>query len=77
MVEKKATIINAQYIEKIDSVVWEVQDKEGTIYPLTWKRNKFGEAFSIKGAEDIAPNLLAEFCNKMLGKEINLINKDE
>ena len=73
MPQKKVNIISAQYIAENDSVFWEVETKEGDIYPLRWPRNEFGKSMGIKGAEDIAPALLVEFCQKMMGKDINLV----
>tara|TARA_Y100000310_G_scaffold57488_2_gene52727 strand:+ start:53119 stop:53466 length:348 start_codon:yes stop_codon:yes gene_type:complete len=72
----RVKVLNTSYNKKNNLVKWHIKevesDKETT---LAWDGNDLGTALGIKKV--IPPTAMKEFCNQMVGKEINLVMKAE
>ena len=68
---QRVKIDTAEYNEAGDTVSWTVTLVNGKKADLVWRREDFGPTFKINAL--IPVPLVKEFCNSMIGKEINLI----
>lgn len=72
---EKVIIISASVNEETQQVLWLVERPNGDHYPLQWPVDQFGHAMGLNAVFP-AKQIAAE-CEKMLGKTINLIFKDQ
>lgn len=68
---QKVKVESAEYNEAGDTVSWTVTLASGQKADLVWRREDFGPTFKINAL--IPVSLVKEFCQNMLGKEINLV----
>lgn len=61
----------ASYDKASDTVAWTVTLTSGKKADMVWRREDFGPAFKINALIPIP--LVEEFCQNMIGKEVNLV----
>jgi hypothetical protein len=66
----KAKIKKAYLDKELDTVVWQVELADGKKADIVWPRDEFGSTFNIAG--EIPEPMIIEFCNMMIGKEVNV-----
>lgn len=68
---QRVKVETAEYHEPSDTVAWTVTLKSGKKADLVWRREDFGPTFKINAVVPVP--LVKEFCQNMIGKEINLV----
>lgn len=66
----KVKVIDNIYLPHNDVVLWEVETETGERHTLYWERPNFGASFNIHA--DISADLVLEFNEKMIGKEVHV-----
>ena len=73
--KQQVTILAASYSPDSDEVVWQVELKNGDIYPIVWKKAEYSKFVGVSG--EIPLLLLDEHLNAMVGKtNVTLIVED-
>lgn len=68
----RVKILDAHYESSCDMVLWKIKVlSDNRELTLVWPGVDLGEALGIKKA--IPPDLMLDFCNKVIGKELNLV----
>jgi hypothetical protein len=69
---RKIKIHETSFDEKNSLVIWQIEFLDDhSMIKLVWKSQDLGPAIGITA--EISPTLMKDFCEKMKGKEINLV----
>jgi len=72
---QRVKVEDASYDKASDTVSWTVTLESSKKADLVWRREDFGPAFKINAF--IPTTLVEEFCQNMIGKDINLVVEEK
>ena len=69
---KRVKILDASYVKEMRLVIWKIAIiDEDMVIRLAWRAGDLNQALDI--SIEIPDDLMAKFCNDIIGKELNLV----